>query len=777
MPSQDTARKISPVRIYVLWHPGLDRPDLLAKPEKERTDGEKYFAGLGRRIARRLYYWFRLENQDGIPVFFRSAGAPPEKEGEPFATAPLPITDDCKVNYIIPLVEANMVEDPDWRAYVKQFAGACATPESGCHNVLLPVALDTHAYQMPACMRELNYLRHNMYREGGLDGTGLISQLTEIICRDLRQRRRAAAGAKKKAGVPDKIKIFLSHAKADGTDEPVAIKRYLQEQTQCEAFFDETDLASGHDFSEGLGSALEMESAGMIVVQGDNYADRPWCRKEVRDFQKPVKSGKSSWFIAPVVVLQTMKGERIGKTIPELGHAPCLRWKAGAEQLVVTTLLREILLGLFYRMLADDAPADSGDRTVQINRTPDPVMLQRIRHEGKLTRIRYVRHPGYGLSRMDRDGMKLAYPDVIFSPFSDQEAPDFEDSNPVSKKLLAVSAGNATDILHGGSGDEHNNELLRRLLRPLFRAQVSVLYGGALPSGDVNLRPWEVEVNFTETLLQLLASERDERADNVSRLFNLSAWPYSIAVTSAVRARWIDTCSFLTVSEKDSGLVPLGPEPKLKKADDDATLQERRKLKKQHEDDLTAYRLKERVNKARVLSIMRRKACGELTCRLPDAAVVGPIKTSAHLFVGGKISGASGMLPGLFEEIFYALKNKKPVYLPGVTRGATGMLANWLANPPDKIPVALDVKEYRKDKEFKALEDGLRALDGRSKDRPFSPEEVLTGLWNFVQQAREKGLSAVMKNKLSDKENQKLLTTDSFAEICNLVWTGIKKIP
>jgi hypothetical protein len=103
---------LSPVRIYVLWHP-------------------KFAEGLA--LARRIYYWFRLETMEGIPVFFRSGSGPESR-------TPPGVPDDCPINYIIPLVEAHMVACPYWRAYVAAFAEPVASRNST--DRLYPVAMD-----------------------------------------------------------------------------------------------------------------------------------------------------------------------------------------------------------------------------------------------------------------------------------------------------------------------------------------------------------------------------------------------------------------------------------------------------------------------------------------------------------------------------------------------------------------------------------------------------------------------------------------------------------
>ena len=244
----------TPVRIYVLWH-------------------EDFADGLP--LARHIYHWFRLSTGEGIPVYFRTS--------LPEDARDLGIDDrSCDLNIIVPLVESHMVASLPWRRYVEALTRkAIDEPEPGKASYeMRPVALHTNAYQMPSAVKRLNFIRH-LEMKIGEDDDVLLTKLTEAFCLLLREQ---VIGKQSKP-----IKIFLSHAKADGTDVPKEIKNFIQTETQCHTFFDENDISYGQGFSDVIEDALETESAGLLVIQGDNYADRPWCRKEIRDFLKPHK--------------------------------------------------------------------------------------------------------------------------------------------------------------------------------------------------------------------------------------------------------------------------------------------------------------------------------------------------------------------------------------------------------------------------------------------------------------------------------------------------------
>lgn len=165
----------------------------------------------------------------------------------------------------------------------------------------------------------------------------------------------------------------------------------------------------------------------MIAVHGDHYAERPWCRREIRQFQYPLKErcttehpgSAEAYFVPPLVVLQNMTGRRVARTIPELGYSPCLRWNEGSERLIVSTPLREILLGLFYRRLVHSYIHHKVHDSILVNRAPDPVLAQHLltayaKKSGK-EELRIL-YPGYGLSQLEKAGLEATFPKVHFQP-------------------------------------------------------------------------------------------------------------------------------------------------------------------------------------------------------------------------------------------------------------------------------------------------------------------------------------------------------------------------
>ena len=166
-----------------------------------------------------------------------------------------------------------------------------------------------------------------------------------------------------------KVRLFLSHAKADGRDWALEFRGAIQAIPGLGDFFDEVDILPGEDFEQVL--AREVERAAILVVQTNAYASRDWCCWEV-------VAGKRS--NVPIVAAHCID-DREDRAFPYLGNIPSIRVDAadGWRVLqVIRRLLEEVLRQLLwrcavkqYRALTMDVVADAIDTW----RSPELVWL------------------------------------------------------------------------------------------------------------------------------------------------------------------------------------------------------------------------------------------------------------------------------------------------------------------------------------------------------------------------------------------------------------------
>src|SRR5262249_45876158 len=158
-------------------------------------------------------------------------------------------------------------------------------------------------------------------------------QLTEALCRLMLGKSFYApadpAGAVTAAAMDmgPKVKIFLSHAKADGAAPARKIRDYIYSQTQLAAFYDENDIPFGSLLPRVLERDIQaQEPAALIAIRSARYASRPWCRREVSLFRRPIpEAGDPAaavyWRLNPVVVVVAMRDGERTPGLAELGNA------------------------------------------------------------------------------------------------------------------------------------------------------------------------------------------------------------------------------------------------------------------------------------------------------------------------------------------------------------------------------------------------------------------------------------------------------------------------
>ncbi|MGN7752960.1 toll/interleukin-1 receptor domain-containing protein [Sinorhizobium sp. 22678] len=335
---------------------------------------------------------------------------------------------------VLAIVDENMVADFAWRHWLDQLVLQSASVS----RVVWPIALDASAYNMPPSVRKMNYLRPtglplpapdcDHYKVAFEEVVrSLLKQVTEAMCRVMLPR--AASGLASGSPPPfeslPKVTIFLSHAKSDGKTPARRLRDYIYTQTQLAAFYDENDIAFGSGFAQVIEQSLgSSDTAALIAVRSTRYASRPWCRRELSLFRRPRLEGDSAncvqhWRLHPSLVVEAMDGNKISSGIPELGNSPAIRWNdedQSLEELVVTTVIRDVMLASFHAALGASVP--QGENQIIINWLPDPTTLLHI--PAVQSREPYdIFYPGRGLSGLELDILDEFFPQLTFKSFEE----------------------------------------------------------------------------------------------------------------------------------------------------------------------------------------------------------------------------------------------------------------------------------------------------------------------------------------------------------------------
>lgn len=207
------------------------------------------------------------------------------------------------------------------------------------------------------------------------------------------------------------VRLFISHAKADGKEIAEMIRNHIHSDTSLKSFFDANDIAAGYQFSEELYAAIS-ESA-LICIQTDMYATREWCLWEVITAKRLDR---------PVVVLNAVS-ENEPRSFPYLGNVPTMRWNSQAANMKqqidrsITMALFEVLNSKYHRLFEEEL----------IRLYDLPSNTATIGHPPELFTVLKLRKAASAGNHSGDDHLLVLYPDP---PLGDEEIRLLEDLAP-----------------------------------------------------------------------------------------------------------------------------------------------------------------------------------------------------------------------------------------------------------------------------------------------------------------------------------------------------------
>jgi len=140
---------------------------------------------------------------------------------------------------------------------------------------------------------------------------------------------------------------------------------------------------------------------------------------------------------------------------------------------------------------------------------------------------------------------------------------------------------------------------------------------------------------------------------------------------------------------------------------------------------------------------------------------------SARLCFGGRTSDYQGRYPGIFEEAYFAVKAKKPLYLAGSFGGATMLLIDAIMGK--EMPKDLG-KESSEKQALYAKYAALEQREDIERDRVVDLNEI----WSTFQKLGLVGLSAC--NRLTEAENRALFDGLVLEQTIHLILAGVGRL-
>jgi len=224
----------TPLSVYIIWHPEYEDGQKIAN---------KLFSLLCRNIGKPLI------RSIGIPVYFRNNK--PLKEIN---------FDESTNTAIVPLINDEFVNDNEFSEYINLLYDEFA---KGTNKIgIYPIALSGNAYNASDKLSKLNFVK--AYGKNVTSWEEIFSVVKFPILHQLCRLLMDLDANHKKPPV----KLFISHSKHDdGLENAENFKKYVNDETQLDTFFDVNDIPYGSKFSDEIKSAIKEAALVVFAVQ------------------------------------------------------------------------------------------------------------------------------------------------------------------------------------------------------------------------------------------------------------------------------------------------------------------------------------------------------------------------------------------------------------------------------------------------------------------------------------------------------------------------------
>jgi len=234
-----------------------------------------------------------------------------------------------RVLFVI-LVNERMVDDPEWASVLEIVASVL--PRSGLQNALCFVSSEEAQARLPGRLRE------RQAPESSVLGERRMRPHTLALL--ALHRARLLVGASPERNT---LKLFISHAKADGLFLAHSLVSLLKEVPELNAWYDAIDLQSGAAWSDDI--EAEASSSVLIAIRTEGYDQSPWCRNE---FETALAHG------VPIIVVDALLRPVISPSTLPFAAMPNVRVPDGNTHRVLAAALREHLRMLLVETLVVD---------------------------------------------------------------------------------------------------------------------------------------------------------------------------------------------------------------------------------------------------------------------------------------------------------------------------------------------------------------------------------------------------------------------------------------
>lgn len=721
----------TPLQFHLLAHPG---------------------STAAQRLCRALMLRFMEPPASGglrVPVFFtpdRGDQRPPDWNGDDGVNL-----DSSEHSIVLVLADAMMTRQYDdeteatfdaWKSFFKEALRQAPTGQSP--HYVFGLAVDHQGFALASSEHMLSLGSAPPVRLESDDDESYGRQVDswvaeqvddlalEITIRAIQLLEPRVIGEK---GKKAPVRFFLSHAKRDLSDEKEdavrSVERHVLE-LPIHYWFDAQDIPPSGDFAKEIEAGIR-DCSIVIGFLTDEYASRPWCQREIMDAKR---------LGVPILVVDALEsGEPRNYTY--LGNLPTVHWSGTAPKSearrIVSRAVRETLRFMHNRAILS---ASKQDAETALAAAPEALTL--VWHNQETAGAQFL-YPDPPINKQELGVLAALRPNATFTTPLTRIA---RRSLPEGVSAVAVSISNSGDLARHGLSPEHQDTLSDEIHLYLLLAGLQIAYGGAL-SGD-----FAKGSNFTLRLFGLVdgySQLAEGIGGTLQPILNYAPWPLRLSYTDRE----------YNLFGKVAKLIE-GPQPPAGELNEDI-------------DDLfpagNGFRFKsetpgQRLAWTRGLTAMRKQ--------MTDGV-------QARIAIGGKLSGFSGLYPGIVEEAWMSLIHNQPLYLVSAFGGAADAVrcaldgdTTLLQKSFDSVPNRQEVVQLAADRGYEIIDLHSEAnKEGRLFDGRLFAGERMT---NDILQAGKQGLGDTLNNGLSDEQNRELFRCTQAPRIAELILSGLSRI-
>lgn len=695
-----------PLHIYLLAHPKSEAANSLAVSLMQHFVAHPASGGLR------------------VPVFFvadMGDDLPPALDKEHGLNLDL-----AQHSLVVVLADERMVRNVNngtgkaWTDFVRQALEQTPLNESPHH--VLPIALEQEGF----CISDTHHILPAILVAAMETSKATNRRLADISFHIASRAIQLLVNGKVPAVAPNRmqapVSIFLSHAKIDlapNQQDPVRQTLAALNELPVATWYDASEIATGQGFADAISAGIR-DCSIMLAFQTDHYSASPWCRREVLEAKR---------FGAHVLIVDALQSGE-ARSFPYIGNVPTVRWQysdsgVDARRVVDCAVLEALRFTHNRAILQREAEPDE----VVLPSAPEALTLA---YEcGNTDSEKTFLYPDPPLGREELEVLRQLRPSAHFiTPLTKVARLVL----PERISTITVSISESDDSHRYGLSKKHFETLTDEIHLYLLLAGLKIAYGGSL-KGDFSRAS-----NFTLRLFELVRTysklaEGVQAAPLEGAILNIAPWPLWLGYGES---------EWRLFSGNIARYEP-SPRPDLPWGDDDIfpCVESGRMLGSDTPQRRYAW--------ARGLTEMR---------------TLITTSSQARLVIGGKMAGFAGLVPGVVEEAWISLAQRKPLFLIGGFGGAARAVCDLLRGTKREEFTTGWVRQHIVDYDTAV---GYFTEAGHK----FSSLETM-GL--DIADYASQDLGQVLNNGLDERENRELMASTDVQRISGLVLTGLGRL-